>query len=191
MLAFSGVSLTNTVDLNAKGVMSKSKSGAANSVLTNPGQIYVRFRSDVNSGDFFYTDINSYAWRQRKRRYPSMPISANYYPITSSVYIQDYKERITLLTAQPHGIYSVSFALVWNKLVQFSRFSLFTCYRAITARNLLQQTRFSVKDKIISLVAKCWVHNKNKLALYTYWGKPCVQMSGKHQSHTLLWVNSM
>ena len=67
------------------------------------GDLFTRIRSDIKSRDVFYTDSNSFTMMKRMNRYPDRSIASNYYPLTSSMYIDDERYRLTLLTAQPLG----------------------------------------------------------------------------------------
>ena len=69
----------------------------------NNVELGMRFSTDVNSGDEFFTDLNGFQMMKRKRRLDKLPIGANYFPIPSMAYIQDEKSRLTLVTKQPLG----------------------------------------------------------------------------------------
>jgi len=69
------------------------------------GDLFTRISSHLKSGDNFYTDSNSFTMMKRKRHYPDRPVAANYYPLTSAVYLQDESLRLTLLSAQSLGEY--------------------------------------------------------------------------------------
>ena len=69
----------------------------------NNVELGMRFSTDVNSGDEFFTDLNGFQMMKRKRRLDKLPIGANYFPIPSMAYIQDDKSRLTLVTKQPLG----------------------------------------------------------------------------------------
>ena len=90
---FTGVSISQIVDIGAQGIN---------------GDLYMRFGSNIESQSAFYTDSNSFNMLERHSHYLSenMPISSNYYPITSAVYIEERRRRLTLLTAQPAGEYA-------------------------------------------------------------------------------------
>ena len=66
-------------------------------------ELGMRFSTDVNSGEEFFTDLNGFQMMKRKRRLDKLPIGANYFPIPSMAYIQDDKSRLTLVTKQPLG----------------------------------------------------------------------------------------
>ena len=90
---FTGVSISQIVDIGTQGIN---------------GDLYMRFGSNIESQSAFYTDSNSFNMLERHSHYLSenMPISSNYYPITSAVYIEESRRRLTLLTAQPAGEYA-------------------------------------------------------------------------------------
>lgn len=50
----------------------------------------------------FFTDLNAFQWQPRKAT-KKLGVEANYYPITSSVFIQDEIARISLLTTHAQG----------------------------------------------------------------------------------------
>ena len=71
------------------------------SLITDPSyyreaEIVMILETDIQNGDTFYTDSNGMEMQRRKLNYretwnwtPEEPISSNYYPITSSMYIED------------------------------------------------------------------------------------------------------
>jgi len=65
-------------------------------------EISLSISSDVQSGDYFYTDLNGFQVIRRKR-YAKLPIQGNWYPIPTMAYIQDKKTRLTLVSHQPLG----------------------------------------------------------------------------------------
>ncbi|XP_038844740.1 alpha-mannosidase 2-like isoform X2 [Salvelinus namaycush] len=65
-------------------------------------EIAMRLTSDVDSKDRFFTDLNGFQIQPR-RTMAKLPLQANFYPMTSMVYIQDLGTRLTLLTAQSLG----------------------------------------------------------------------------------------
>lgn len=56
----------------------------------NNQEVAMRISSNINSGDEFFTDLNSFQMIKRKRR-TKIPLQANYYPVPSMTYIQDEK----------------------------------------------------------------------------------------------------
>jgi len=69
-------------------------------------EFIVRYEAAVDSSNEFYTDLNGFQMQKRGYR-PDRPIQANYYPITSAIYVQDRNYRFTLHTRQPFGGSSV------------------------------------------------------------------------------------
>ena len=55
-------------------------------------EIAMRFTSDIQSGDKFYTDLNGFQIQQRTH-YDKLPLQANFYPIPSMAFIQDHNAR--------------------------------------------------------------------------------------------------
>ncbi|KAG5682694.1 hypothetical protein PVAND_012029 [Polypedilum vanderplanki] len=58
-------------------------------------------KNDKNETEFF-TDLNGFQWQPR-RKTKKLNIEGNYYPITSSIFIQDEIARISLLTTHAQG----------------------------------------------------------------------------------------
>uniref|UniRef100_A0A672K4W8 Alpha-mannosidase n=1 Tax=Sinocyclocheilus grahami TaxID=75366 RepID=A0A672K4W8_SINGR len=69
-------------------------------------EIAMRISSDRNSKDRFFTDLNGYQVQPRKTM-AKLPLQANFYPMTSMVYLQDSSARLSLLTAQSLGAASL------------------------------------------------------------------------------------
>uniref|UniRef100_A0A182Q2M7 Alpha-mannosidase n=1 Tax=Anopheles farauti TaxID=69004 RepID=A0A182Q2M7_9DIPT len=70
-------------------------------------EIVMRLQTNINSGATFYTDLNGMQIIKRKR-FQKLPIQANYYPVPSTMYIEDDNYRLTLLGGQPLGGSSLS-----------------------------------------------------------------------------------
>ncbi|XP_061533570.1 alpha-mannosidase 2x isoform X1 [Phycodurus eques] len=68
-------------------------------------ELALRMVTDIQSRDVFYTDLNGFQM-QLRRRHQKLPLQANFYPMTSQVYIQDSHHRLTLHTAQSLGVSS-------------------------------------------------------------------------------------
>eukprot|EP00636_Phaeomonas_parva_P016919 CAMPEP_0118851794 /NCGR_PEP_ID=MMETSP1163-20130328/1098_1 /TAXON_ID=124430 /ORGANISM="Phaeomonas parva, Strain CCMP2877" /LENGTH=1103 /DNA_ID=CAMNT_0006784183 /DNA_START=134 /DNA_END=3445 /DNA_ORIENTATION=+ len=73
-------------------------------------EIISRFDTDVVSSGVFYTDSNGREFQQRKQNYrPTwdlrvyQPVSGNYYPVNSAVYVEDTNKRVSLLTDRSQG----------------------------------------------------------------------------------------
>uniref|UniRef100_A0A1W7RB09 Alpha-mannosidase n=1 Tax=Hadrurus spadix TaxID=141984 RepID=A0A1W7RB09_9SCOR len=65
-------------------------------------EMYLRFITNIESDKFFYTDSNGYQMIKRVHN-TELPLEANYYPITSAIYIEDSLMRFTLLVSHAHG----------------------------------------------------------------------------------------
>uniref|UniRef100_U5EZM2 Alpha-mannosidase n=1 Tax=Corethrella appendiculata TaxID=1370023 RepID=U5EZM2_9DIPT len=65
-------------------------------------EIVMRMSTNIKSGDEFYTDLNGLQMIKRQR-FGKIPLQANYYPVPSTMFIQDDLFRLTLLSAQPLG----------------------------------------------------------------------------------------
>lgn len=66
-------------------------------------EIITRFDTDLNSESYFFTDSNGREVLRRKRNYRptwqlniTEPVSGNYYPVNSRIFIQDRKRRLQL-----------------------------------------------------------------------------------------------
>ena len=55
-------------------------------------EIVMRIRSDVESHDKFYTDLNGFQMQERTT-YSKLPMQANFYPIPSMAFVQDKNTR--------------------------------------------------------------------------------------------------
>uniref|UniRef100_A0AAY4DVS3 Alpha-mannosidase n=1 Tax=Denticeps clupeoides TaxID=299321 RepID=A0AAY4DVS3_9TELE len=69
-------------------------------------EIAMRITSDLNSKDRFFTDHNGFQIQPRKTM-RKLPLQANFYPMSSMVYLQDSGSRLTLLTGQALGAASL------------------------------------------------------------------------------------
>uniref|UniRef100_A0AC35UAH3 Alpha-mannosidase n=1 Tax=Rhabditophanes sp. KR3021 TaxID=114890 RepID=A0AC35UAH3_9BILA len=76
--------------------------------ITNKTEIEVimHLATDIKSGSTFYTDLNAYQMIKRKRL-DSLPIQGNYYPMPSTILIEDTKQRLTVIGNQPLGASSL------------------------------------------------------------------------------------
>ncbi|CAI5451571.1 unnamed protein product [Caenorhabditis angaria] len=66
----------------------------------------LRFSSNIESGDTFYTDLNGLQMIKRKRR-SKLPLQANYYPMSAGVFIEDDSSRLSIHSAQALGVSSL------------------------------------------------------------------------------------
>ncbi|XP_055849655.1 alpha-mannosidase 2 isoform X2 [Episyrphus balteatus] len=65
-------------------------------------EIVMRIATRIQSGETFFTDLNGLQMIKRKRL-QKIPLQANYYPIPSSIFIEDDNLRLTIVSAQPLG----------------------------------------------------------------------------------------
>ncbi|KAI1235311.1 hypothetical protein IHE44_0002955 [Lamprotornis superbus] len=69
-------------------------------------ELALRFSTDIESDDTFFTDLNGFQI-QARRYQRKLPLQANFYPMPAMAYIQDMQSRLTLLTAQALGVSSL------------------------------------------------------------------------------------
>jgi alpha-mannosidase len=67
-------------------------------------EFFMRISTSIKNGEIpeFFTDQNGFQWLPR-RKIPSLSIESNYYPITSSAFMQDDSKRLTLMTTHAQG----------------------------------------------------------------------------------------
>ena len=70
-------------------------------------EVIVRYHTNIKSGSKYYTDANGREVLERIRDYrptwhfiDDEPISSNYYPINSRIWIQDNDRQLTVLTGK-------------------------------------------------------------------------------------------
>lgn len=68
----------------------------------------MRFVTSIENGDdpMFYSDLNGFQWMPRQK-VPQIGIEGNYYPITTSAFIQDKQMRLTVMTTHAQGAASL------------------------------------------------------------------------------------
>lgn len=71
-------------------------------------EMYMRFVTDIENGENpeFYTDLNGFQWQHRVKT-PAIGVEGNYFPITTSAFIQDEKLRLTIMTTHAQGAASL------------------------------------------------------------------------------------
>ncbi|XP_072137479.1 alpha-mannosidase 2 isoform X2 [Mobula birostris] len=69
-------------------------------------EIAMRLTTDVKSNNQFYTDLNDFQM-QARQTLSKLPLQANFYPLTTTAYIQDSDVRLTLHSAQSLGVASL------------------------------------------------------------------------------------
>jgi lysosomal alpha-mannosidase len=76
----------------------------------NGKEIIMRYNTDIQSQSKFYTDANGREVLERTRDYRptwnytvNEPVSGNYYPINSRIWIKDQNKQLTVLTDRSHG----------------------------------------------------------------------------------------
>lgn len=65
-------------------------------------EIIMRMSTNIKSDKLFYTDLNGLQIAKRER-FSKIPLQANYYPIPSTIFIEDKQWRLTLFTSLPLG----------------------------------------------------------------------------------------
>ncbi|XP_072372510.1 alpha-mannosidase 2 isoform X3 [Scyliorhinus torazame] len=69
-------------------------------------EIAMRLITDVKNNNQFYTDLNDFQMQPRQTL-SKLPLQANFYPLTTTAYIQDNDVRLTLHSAQSLGVASL------------------------------------------------------------------------------------
>ncbi|XP_040536300.1 alpha-mannosidase 2x isoform X1 [Gallus gallus] len=69
-------------------------------------ELALRFSTDIESDDTFFTDLNGFQIQPRRYQ-QKLPLQANFYPMPTMAYIQDMQSRLTLHTAQALGVSSL------------------------------------------------------------------------------------
>ncbi|XP_045199529.2 alpha-mannosidase 2-like [Mercenaria mercenaria] len=95
------VKLYNTSSIQGHGVHVKTEVDMA-AVGMKEMEVILRFKTDVQNGDNFYTDQNGFQLIGRENR-PGDKIESNYYPVTTMLILEDSLKRLTLHCKQPHG----------------------------------------------------------------------------------------
>lgn len=71
-------------------------------------EMFMRLITSIENGDDpeFYSDLNGFQWQPRKK-VQEIGIEGNYFPITTSAFIQDSQMRLTLMTTHAQGAASL------------------------------------------------------------------------------------
>ena len=75
--------------------------------LQENGDMVLRFKTDISNGDSLFTDNNGHTIQHHKYK-EKLRIQGNFFPMPSTAFIQDSFRRLTLLSAEPHGVASLS-----------------------------------------------------------------------------------
>ncbi|KAK7571097.1 hypothetical protein V9T40_014701 [Parthenolecanium corni] len=70
-------------------------------------EIAMKLSTSIKNQETFYTDLNGFQIIKRQF-FSKLPLQGNYYPVPSSIYIEDDDLRLTLVSAQPLGGGSLS-----------------------------------------------------------------------------------
>ena len=102
--------ITHTVRLcNCSGILGSVLDivNVANLAKFDDHELIMRFTApDVAAEDgVFFTDSNGFS-AVKRRRFTNLPRQANYYPMASYAYVEDERQRVSLLSAQPLGVSS-------------------------------------------------------------------------------------
>ncbi|CEF69500.1 Alpha-mannosidase 2x [Strongyloides ratti] len=74
-------------------------------------EMTMNINSEIDSKDIFFTDLNGYQIIRRKRFDKKIPIQGNFYPMPSTIYIEDSTKkgkRLSLISNQPLGCSSLA-----------------------------------------------------------------------------------
>ena len=71
-------------------------------------EMFMRFITPIENGDDpeFFSDLNGFQW-QHRRKVQEIGIEGNYFPITTSAFIQDNQMRLTVMTTHAQGAASL------------------------------------------------------------------------------------
>lgn len=94
-------------------------------------EMFMRFYTPIENGDDpeFYSDLNGFQWQPRKK-VPQIGIEGNYFPITTSAFIQDNQMRLTVMTTHAQGAASLE---AGQLEVMLDRRTLYDDYRGESA----------------------------------------------------------
>ncbi|KAL5259635.1 hypothetical protein ACHWQZ_G009923 [Mnemiopsis leidyi] len=74
--------------------------------LRNSGDLAIRFKTDIASGDSIFTDLNGHTIQQHKYK-SKLHTQGNFFPMPSTAFIQDSSMRLSILSSEPHGVASL------------------------------------------------------------------------------------
>lgn len=83
-------------------------------------EIMMRFETDIENGDEFFTDQNGFQIAKRRSQ-KNTPIQGNFYPITTIAFIEDDAKRFTLIPG--HSVGCSSLKPGWLEVVLDRRFT--------------------------------------------------------------------
>lgn len=95
------VKLYNTSSIQGQGLHVHTEIDMS-AVNMKEMEVILRFQTDVQNGNHFYTDQNGFQLIGRETR-PADKIESNYYPVTTMAILEDKLKRFTLHCKQPHG----------------------------------------------------------------------------------------
>ncbi|KAF5280266.1 hypothetical protein FQR65_LT03074 [Abscondita terminalis] len=73
---------------------------------TSNFEIAMRFSTNINSSNEFFTDSNGFQLL-RRIRFEKLPLQANYYPMPTMAFIEDKNTRMTIVSGSPLGCSSL------------------------------------------------------------------------------------
>lgn len=78
----------------------------------NNSELALRLETDIISSEHqLCTDSNGFQMQSRKTR-SKFGIQGNFYPVTTSAFLEDERNRITLLTTEAHGVASLASGMI-------------------------------------------------------------------------------
>jgi alpha-mannosidase II len=98
--------LYNTVDIQRMGLYLTQEITLEIEPNLVESEVILRFKTDIDNKDIFFTDQNGFQLIGRKND-RSRLIESNYYPMSTMAIIEDNRKRLTLHSAQSHGVASL------------------------------------------------------------------------------------
>lgn len=98
-------------------------------------EMFMRFNTAIENGEEpeFYSDLNGFQWQPRKK-VAEIGIEGNYFPITTSAFIQDKQMRLTLITTHAQGAASLE---PGQLEVMLDRRTLYDDYRGLFSQCII------------------------------------------------------